>query len=299
MPRITEDPANDVCPDYGEEDWQTVRQDLIDNHAGAEPLTHELAAQRLRTTWTAIQRRRVAQWDRQREEDERAQEARREEEEHRRAVEEREAEEQRKEVEKKKPKLNPFDPNRRVGDWIAPRPSNYALNKIQQLEYVELDYFTARGCRQAHLDQEKASTSDTFGLTRVDDVVAFQPISALKPSRNIRRDDELSWDELVSAKNTMLHFISTSKAWPQEHIESLAAFYVVLETHPMRQRNHGNKIMVTYASRVRREWFDALKRPGDPGFNLELINEDLLRSIADEIKDAARAEEFKSVSRYH
>lgn len=175
-----------------------------------------------------------------------------------------------------------------------PRPSAFALNKLQQLEYIELDYFTPKGCSLAHAENERTSNNDTFSITKVDDIVALQPISSLKPSKNIQRDDELTWDEMVSAKNTMLHFCSKTGVWPAEHLGSLAAFYVILETHPMRQRDHGNQIITMYASRVRREWFDALKR--EEGFNLELINEDLLRSIGDEVKDAARRDEIKEVS---
>ena len=56
---------------------------------------------------------------------------------------EREAELERKELEKKKPKLNAFNPTRGVGSWIALLPAAYALNKIQHLEYIELDYCTS------------------------------------------------------------------------------------------------------------------------------------------------------------
>lgn len=296
MPRINEDPSDEVCPDYGAEEWQTVRQDLIDAQQELEPITHEVAAQRLRATWTVIQRQKIARWNQQKEDDQQRAEALREEEERRKAELDREAEEQRKEQEKKKPKINSLDPNCTVSDWIAPRPSAYALNKIQQIEYVELDYFTPKGCRQAYYDQEKAHTNDTFGLTHVDNVVAFQPISSLKPSKNIRRDEELPWDELILAKNTLINIMSKSDVWPREHTMSLAAFYVMLETHQMREREHGNKIMATYAGRVRREWFDLLKKPGAKVFRLDIINEALLRAIADEVKDTARAEEMKSVS---
>ncbi|KAF8261481.1 hypothetical protein EI94DRAFT_1810210 [Lactarius quietus] len=42
-------------------------------------------------------------------------------------------------------------------------------------------------------------------------------------------------------------------------------------------------------SRVQREWFDALKR--NQGFNIELIQEDLLHAIADELNNAIRDSE--------
>ncbi|KAH9006253.1 hypothetical protein EDB86DRAFT_3070280 [Lactarius hatsudake] len=52
----------------------------------------------------------------------------------RRAQLEKEAEEQRREAEKKKPRLNSFDPNRRIGNWIVPQPASYALDKIDNLD---------------------------------------------------------------------------------------------------------------------------------------------------------------------
>ncbi|KAF8952989.1 hypothetical protein BDZ97DRAFT_1680327 [Flammula alnicola] len=297
MPRLTVDPTTEICPAYEADDWATERQGLIAAHAGPVPLTDEAAVAQLRAIWQVLQTRKVTRWNQQLAEDQQAEDERREDEERRRAELEKEEEERRKELERKKPKLNPFDRQRRVGDWIVPRPSAFALNKLQHLEYVELDYFTPKGCNQAHAEHEKTSNHDTFSITRVDDIVALQPISSLKPSKNIRRDEELTWDEMVMAKNTMLHFISKTNAWPEEHVHSLAAFYVILETHPMRLRDsYGSQIVMNYAGRVRREWFDALKR--DEGFNLELINEDLMRSIADEVKDAARKDEIKDVSTF-
>ena len=48
---------------------------------------------------------------------------------------------ERKKVSQKKPraKTNAFDPDLQIGNWIEAR-----LNKINSLEYVELDYFTIR-----------------------------------------------------------------------------------------------------------------------------------------------------------
>ena len=51
----------------------------------------------------------------------------------------------------------------------------------------------------------------------------MQPISTQRFSKNIRNDEDLSWEEMLEAKNTMLHFMWQSKAWPQAHTESLAA----------------------------------------------------------------------------
>ena len=56
----------------------------------------------------------------------------------------------------------------------------------------------------------------------------------------------------------------------------------------------GNKLILHYISQVWQEWFDALKR--NEGFNLQLINKDLMQQIEDKVKDSARAEELHEVS---
>jgi hypothetical protein len=207
---------------------------------------------------------------------------------------EKEEEERRKEVEKKKPKINGFDLQRTVGGFIIPWPSAFALNKLDALDYVELDYFTTRGCKNAHAEHELTTNHNIYGLASLGDSIALQPLSSLKPSKNIRRDEDLSWDEMVTAKNNMIHFMSRSRLWPQSHMECITKFYVALETHPICQTSHGNRIVTAYAGHARREWFYALKR--DEGFNLAIINPNLLKSVADEIKDFNRDEEMAAVS---
>ncbi|KAI9465205.1 hypothetical protein BJY52DRAFT_1100824, partial [Lactarius psammicola] len=119
----------------------------------------------------------------------------------------------------KKPRLNPFDPTRRVSEWIVPRPAPYALNQIYNLEYVELDYFTAP-----------------------------------RPSKDIRNDEDLSWEEMLGSKNAMLHFMAQSGLWPTAHTESLKAFIVALDRHPRRLRANEKRALLLYQSRIRREW---------------------------------------------
>jgi hypothetical protein len=297
MPILTVDPTSNVCPSYDDEDHEFVRVAIIASHEG-DPLTVEEAIAKLQNAWKKANDKKVTQWneqmaeEQQRQEDEARQlEAERD----KREIQlEKEEEEKRKEIEKKKPKINSFDPQRAVGGFIIPRPSAFALNKLDALDYVELDYFTTRGCKNAHAEHELSTNNNTYGLATLGDSLALQPLSSLRPSKNIRRDEDLSWDEMVTAKNNMIHFMSKSKLWPQAHMECIAKFYVALETHPMRQTSHGNRIVTAYAGRARREWFDALKR--DEGFNLAIINPDLMKSVTDEIKDSSRDEEMAAVS---
>jgi hypothetical protein len=151
------------------------------------------------------------------------------------------------------------------------------------LEYIELDYFTTRGCREAGTDTNHSISHDTLTFTQLDDSIAIRPLAAIRPSKNIRRDEDLSWEEMWDAKNTLLHFMALSGVWPAEHAESLAAFFVALDLHPRKQQMNGKQALVMYQSRVRRKWFDALRR--DEGFNIEIIQDTLLRSYVEEISN--------------
>ena len=297
MPRITNDPTKETCPSFEGEGWDFLRQAVVATHQGDVPLTNEQVLQRIKDAWQLEHETRVAAWNRQLEQDqadlEELERQTREEEEAQRARLEREAEEQRREAERKKPKLNPFDPNRRVSSWIEPRPAAYAINKINSLEYVELDYFTVRGCTEAASDPNRSISLDTYAFTRLEDAIALRPMAAQRPSKNIREDHELAWDEMLEAKNTMLHHIAKSGVWPKPHAESLAAFFVNLELHPRRLQSHGRKALLLYQSKVRQEWFCALKRK--QGFNIELIEEELLRSCHETVIIEAREKEFEQV----
>ncbi|KAH9035675.1 hypothetical protein EDB85DRAFT_1811141, partial [Lactarius pseudohatsudake] len=285
MPRITVDPTLATCPGFEGDEWDFLRRSMIGAHQGIVPLTEEEAVLRLKEAWARENANKITAWNaqleqdraEQNEQDRMAQEA----EDAQLAQRKKEAEEQHKEAKKKKPKMNAFDPRRGVSNWIEPRPSQYAINKINSLEYVELDYFTLRGCREAAADSSKSVSQDTLAFTQLDDTVALRPLAAVKPSKYLRNNEDLTWDELMEAKNSMLHFIAKSGAWPLANAQSLAAFFVALEVHPIRIQSNGRKVLLAYQSRVRREWFDALKH--DKGFNLEIINEELLRTLSDQL----------------
>ena len=297
IPRITRDPTKDVCPLYDDEDYAAVREMIIAGHQGPNPLSNAEAVEKLKSSWQTGQDRRVAQWNEQvlqdqtaREEEERIEQ---ELEAQRRQEREKEENDAKREAERKKPKINDFDPDLVVPGHITPRPSGYALNKIKNLQYVELDYFTIKGCHEAQLEREVTSNHDTLGLTRLDSVAMFQPISSLKPSKNVRRDEELSWEEMVVAKNKMLEHMADSGVWPDAHIKATMILFVELENHPIRLQHLGNQIMVTYAARARRQWFDMLEQ--NKGFNLGKIGVDLMRNISDEVRDRARQQEMTEV----
>jgi hypothetical protein len=301
MPRIIHDPNEAECPTFDDEAYANFRDMLIAGHQGPGVFTHEEAAGMLRTSWQKTQDKKVALWNEQLQQDQvaREEEERVEKEQERLKHQEQEKEEGRakREAERKKPKINAFDPDAIVPGYIPPRPSNYALNKIKNLKYVELDYFTIKGCTGAQVEREMTSNHDTLGLTRLDNVAVFQPISSLKPSKNIRRDEELGWEEMVFAKNKMLEQMTISGVWPATHIKATLMLFVELENHPVRSQHLGNQIVVVYAARARRHWFDMIEQ--DRGFNLGKIGDDLMRNVTHEVRDEARQNDMAEVKTIH
>ena len=296
MPPIVVDPTLSTCPNFEDELWAFMRQPVIDLHPGPDPLTHEEAAQQMKDTWTHQNNNKIIIWNAQLEQ-QRAEQAEQdrqanEEEEARRAQQEREAEEQRKAIELKRPKINSFDPNRSVSRWIEPRPAEYALERLKAKKYVKLDYFTERGCREAAADPNSSMSEDTFAFTQVDGTFALRPLATQRSSKNIRNDEDLSWGEMLEAKNTMLHFMDKHN-WPATHTSSLALFYIALELHPLRLRTNGKRALLRYQGEVRVEWFDAFAR--DEGFNIEIIQEDLLKASVDYVNDRVRESEMEQV----
>ncbi|KAI9432911.1 hypothetical protein H4582DRAFT_2061276 [Lactarius indigo] len=252
MPCILNNLTQDVCPSFEGNEWDFLRQTMIDTHLGVEPLTEEGAALQLKEAWARENGNKITTWNEQLEqacaEQEEQDMQAQEEEDAQQALWDKETEEQCKEVEKKRLKLNPFNPNHSLGKYIEPRPAQYALNKINNLEYIELDYFTLRGCKEAAGNSNKSVSQDTLAFTQVEGSFAIRPLAVIRPSRGIRCDKDLSWEEMFGTKNTMLHFMEKSQTLPTSHAISLAAFYIVLELHPRRNQDNGKKILITYQS---------------------------------------------------
>ena len=180
-----------------------------------------------------------------------------------------------------------------MGTWIQPRPASYALNKISSLKYIELDYFTERGCCLASANTTKSISHDTLAFTQIEDTIAICPLAALKPSKFIRSNKELSWEDMLDVENSMLAFMEESGVWPDNHAKLLANFFFKLELHPRKWQANGMKALIIYQSRVWCVWFNTFKR--NKGFNIELIEEELLFSIAEELNNSIQEHNTEQV----
>ncbi|KAH7907933.1 hypothetical protein BJ138DRAFT_1013764 [Hygrophoropsis aurantiaca] len=284
MPRLLVDPALEEQPDHSSAMYQGLRTAIIGN----TQTTEEEAAERLTELWRTARDDRTVRWQAQLEEDARiaaeAEQERQAQEAQEREQREQAAELERQEAEKKKLKINDFDDNRQVDSSLVPHPSAYAMSKLEHFEYVELWYFTQAGCAEAAIEA-KSTSDDAYGLTKVDGFAAFRRVSDLKASRKVVQDHLLSWRDFDIGKTNLLYHIDKLK-WPKKHQDALMVFFLTIVNHEYRVRPRGEEALVIYASRVRYNWHEFLKR--NQGYNISLFNNELFQTIVSEVWDIAR-----------
>ena len=169
------------------------------------------------------------------------------------------------------------------------RPALYAINKLNNLEYVELDYFTPKSCKEALADMNRLVNHDALTFMQQGDTFAMCPLVGMRPSKNIRSNEELSWEEVMDAKNVMLHFMVKSRVWPDEHAVSVATLYLNLDCHPRKGQKNRKAALILYQSHAHMEWFKALKH--GECFNLALIKYNHLCSLAEEVNSTIQDRE--------
>jgi hypothetical protein len=200
-------------------------------------------------------------------------------------------EDDRDDAERRKPKMKDFDDATTVGNFIGIRPAQYALRRIEEFEYVELWYFTTEGCADA-TQHQLTQHEDAFGLTKVDNMVTLKSFSSLRASKSVIPDAELSFRQMSMAKNAFIPLM-TRYQWTEKAITSFAQLFTELELHPLRQREFGERALIIYQARVRREWHDQLKL--GTAFNVGVINETLLQNTYRELLDQAQLLSMRSV----
>ena len=120
-----------------------------------------------------------------------------------------------------------FDEDTMVDDQISHLPLRFAINKIKTMDYVNLWYFTTEGCREA--SQALPTTPGTFGLLNTESGITFQPIDAAKPSKRAMIDEQLSWEQLMTARHTFIN-MANQAGWLPKHTEALTEFYIKLKS---------------------------------------------------------------------
>ena len=164
MPRLTVNPNLAEAPDF----ILKVYAIAHDVNAVQLNITTEAAAEHLKTAWTTDNEAKKQAWEQQELADweEAAQRTQEEENQHQNEEPRHNDQNETREVEKKKPKLNSFVANHPIAMAIKLCPSCFALHKLEEREYIELSYFTPKGCTEAvtndHTVAEEAFAFVTF-----------------------------------------------------------------------------------------------------------------------------------------
>jgi len=200
-----------------------------------------------------------------------------------------------KEEEKKQPKINNFNENWMVSDYVMPWPSQFAIGKLKSFDIIELWYFTDKGFSKAQ-DSSRAQSNNTYSLTRVDNLVTLKLVTSFKASCNTIQDADLTWRQMNVGKNTMLWYMDLCN-WPQKYIQSFAHFYFNIKLKLMCACPNGEKVLIMYQAKVRRQWHDDLA--WGQGFNIVPINQKFLSVVAKEVWDAVSSLAFSHIHPSH
>ncbi|THH06159.1 hypothetical protein EW146_g9698 [Bondarzewia mesenterica] len=288
MPQLP-NPELEIAPDFTSDHYLPLRQELIN---AIPDSTHESIAQRLQDSWALEHGARLDAFNAQRQlaQEEREQ-AQRDETERLRQVALQSEQDKLSELDKIHERFGKASEDLMVDDYLVPRPSNYALEKLRKYEYVELYYFTPEGCRETALYANDTS-DNTYAIAEDGDRLTLKT-AASTASRHVIKDAALTWEQVELARPIFFQHISTLQ-WPAQYIEWNMHFFLRLGSHPYRGRvPFGPRALVHYQARVRRQWHDALAQKR--GFNLSIINEALLRQIFDELQQDEKTLVIQSV----
>lgn len=170
-----------------------------------------------------------------------------------------------------------------VTDKRIPDPSDYALRKLQNYEYVELWYFSSRGCTEA-ARSNLSTDMESLSITRVDNTLELQPSRAVAHAKGVIPDQDLSWLEMSAAKNNMLSHMAKC-GWDKDTVAAFLEFYIALDLHSTRGEEHAEQVLLAYQAEIRRDWHQEVARlgRGHTVFDISVINESRLRSISEEL----------------
>ncbi|EKM75267.1 hypothetical protein AGABI1DRAFT_46743 [Agaricus bisporus var. burnettii JB137-S8] len=277
--RLTRDPTGDVAPDFTSAAFEEVRQAVMERNG----ISEEEAADTLLASWTRHQEEKVQRWEQQQREDE-DQELNVDQPRDIRpanspAPSSRPARRNLSPAPEKKRKINPIQRGKQVATARLPQPSAYALKKLRNFDYVELWYFTEKGCEEAQNGAISAPT-DVFTLSRVAGTLALKSLDASTASRAVIPDEKLSWRDVSVAQKLLLHHMK-EQGWPEEHVSTLATFFFRLEYHDIRRTSSlGDDVIVRYQAEIRREWHRLITSPKEQNvFDIGDISLDRLDEI--------------------
>ena len=283
-PPLLSDPALEIMPDYSHADYDHIRNVL----AALLNNSQERAVETLEEAWQKEIDRKKAIWA--------AQEAARTNNEPANPPDNPPAPQQpdtdAPPIDKKKrPIISGTISNPRID---RPRPSIFAIQKLESFEYVELWYFTNEGCHDTLLST-CSTEEDTLGLVQGVDGLSLQKVA--KGSKRATQDENLTWEQLSIAKGNFLYYIQFVVLWPDPTVAAFSSFYFNLDNHPIKAEPLGSETLLQYHAQVRRDWFSTFKHSASgETFDIATIDAVLLLTINARLTRAANHQERLLVS---
>ncbi|KAH9941905.1 hypothetical protein B0H21DRAFT_676311, partial [Amylocystis lapponica] len=163
-----------------------------------------------------------------------------------------------------------------------------ARKKLENLEYVELWYFTTAGV---------AAAEEPADYTEIEEfMTTIRPLTFR--GHRVVKDSELSWRELTSGH---VNFLEEIKAfgWPAAHCDALFTFFRLTLMHSAQffpdgeASPIGEASLIQYQAQMRREWHDKLGKKD--AFNIGIFSEEALDKIRTEKMLAMTARAVREV----
>ncbi|KAJ2913980.1 hypothetical protein MD484_g6435, partial [Candolleomyces efflorescens] len=263
---LVNNPNLEKCPDYSLRVYDGMRQSLQD-----KGMTELEALDFLKVSWETSNNAARQQWEAQLAEAQAiaAEEARlaKEAEDLRVAAEKEEAEvARREELKKNKEKYLPV----LVGEMMPHRPpvslTPGLMQRLKKVEFLDLWYCTDEGLKAMNQEVGTGVDEQTFSMTRGDDgQFAMVPTIAVKASKLLVKDEELSWEQYSVGSIRFLRFAEDA-GWSRDWTDMLGRFFASLQVHEwnlvLDKTGCDRRALLIYQARQRRSWHLSIKNEG-------------------------------------
>lgn len=188
-----------------------------------------------------------------------------------------------------KRKIAKLNPNRTIPNKLPLMVSRYAIEKVQNMEYVLLWYFTKEGIEDA-ASSSSVILDNSLCLQRTESGYTLQQDKAAKASKNAVEDHKLDWIQIVTAKHNL---IAAAKNWPEEYRTSLMTFFINLEEQ--KAAGADEDALIIYQAEARRDWHTALENEAE-SYDLGTFNHALFATFENRVRNKEHKELQKEVA---
>lgn len=281
-------PSQVHCPDFANAAYTLARDAMVAAENLPDIMNNELAIQKLRDDWNAVNATLITQYQNQLQEDEALAEQRRLQEEENLRLRE---EEQRlwdgetaKEIEKKQAPLYDFTEGVSVNS-VQQQIHPHAKKLVTARKFVPLWYFLPEAIKEARERVRNMVDTNRFQIATEEDggesSLTLLGTHSSRASANAVPDSKLSWAQILLAKSLFLATLPLGN-YPPKFITMFAKFYANMDMHPELHGENGDRVMAYYHSEMWRSWYKQNER-GEP-FDLLVISERVLGESRMEIQ---------------